>query len=132
MEIASTKVNTFFAKPCSYTQCDQPITCLGALFRKLSALIHISGTDLRAFLFDPHASAFQTDPQMIHVDPQMIRISGLPLSSVLLYLESHARYRKSRKLEKPFFGLQVSNCQYFRRLMEGLKIFQHIIFKTYV
>ena len=36
-----------------------------------------------------------------------------------LYLESHARYRKSRKLEKPFLDLSVSNF-HFRRLIKGL------------
>ena len=40
-------------------------------------------------------------------------------SIVLLYLESHARYRKSRKLEKSFLDLSVSNF-HFRRLIKGL------------
>ena len=52
-------------------------------------------------------------------------------SIVLLYLESHTRYRKSRKLEKPFLG-PTSFKLHFRRSVKGLKIFQHIIFKTYV
>ena len=41
------------------------------------------------------------------------------------------RYRKSRKLEKPFFG-RTSLKFHFRRSIKGLKICQHIIFKTYV
>ena len=53
------------------------------------------------------------------------------ISIVILYLESHARYRKSRKLEKPFFG-RTSLKFYFRRSIKGLKICQYIIFKTYV
>ena len=32
------------------------------------ALICISGTDLGALRFDPHASAFQTNPQIISTD----------------------------------------------------------------
>ena len=51
------------------------------------------------------------------------------LSIVFLYLESHARYRRSRKFEKPFFG-PTSFKFHFRRLMKGLKICQHIILKT--
>ena len=49
-------------------------------------------------------------------------------SIVLLYLESHTRYRKSRKLEKPFFGPK-SLKMHFRRLAKCLKICQHIVFK---
>ena len=37
--------------------------------RILALVIRISGTDMRAFRFDPHASAFRTDPQMIRADP---------------------------------------------------------------
>ena len=46
------------------------------------------------------------------------------LSIVFLYLESHTRYRKSRKLEKPFFG-PTSLKLHFRRSVKGLKICQH-------
>ena len=40
-------------------------------------------------------------------------------------------YGKSRKLEKPFFG-PTSLKLHFRRSVKGLKIYQHIMFKTYV
>ena len=53
------------------------------------------------------------------------------LSIVLLYIESHTRYGKSRKLKKPFFGPTCLNL-HFRRSVKGLKICQHIIIKMYV
>ena len=48
-----------------------------------------------------------------------------------MYLDSHARCRKSRKLEKPFLDLNVLNF-YFRRLIKSLKTYQHIILKKCV
>ena len=80
IEIASSKVNTLFVKAMFLHTRRTADHVSGALFRKLSALIRISGTEPRAFRVDLHASTFHTDPQLIRTDPHF----RLALKSLLL------------------------------------------------